>query len=303
MTGHAIEAIGFVGLGVMGTGQSANLVRRSGLPVTVHDVDSAKMEPLVAAGAAPAASLAEVSERSDLVFLSLPSAEAVESVVAGPGGLLHHARAGQHVVDLSTSPVQLVRNLGERFADRGAEFADAPVARTRQAALDGTLSIMVGCRQEVFDTLLPFLRCMGSDVTRCGDVGAGAFVKLMNNMIVFETVVALAEALTLARRSGLVDDSLLLDVLGKGSAASFTLEHHGKRALVPDEHPEKAFSSAYMLKDLRYGLSLAQEHGVRLPAAELARDLLEQTCESGYRDNYHTSVVRVIEGGERGADR
>ncbi len=137
---------------------------------------------------------------------------------------------------------------------------------------------------------------MASDVTLCGPVGAGALVKILNNMVVFETVIALAEAVTVARRSGLVEDAVLFDTFAKGSAASFALSHHGMKALLPDEHPTGVFSSRYMMKDLSYAVDIGEQEGVRMVGAELAVELLDETCKAGFADNYHTAVVRIIEG-------
>lgn len=289
-------ALGFVGLGVMGGAQSSNLLRTSGRPLLVFDLDSAKVAKLRAEGAAAADSIGHIAQTCDIIFLSLPGRQHLDSVVHGPEGLLANARPGQIVVDMSTSPVPMVRQLAEEFTAVGATFIDAPVARTRQAAIDGTLAIMVGAPdQTAFARVEPYLRCMGSDVTHCGPVGAGALVKLLNNLIVCETVVALAEALTIARRSNLISDELLFEVLGSSSAGSFALESHGKKALVPDAHPEQAFSTKYMLKDVEYALEWAAEVGVETSVGALAKSLLTATCDAGYGDLYHTAVVRVIE--------
>lgn len=293
----SIRSLGFIGLGVMGAPQSLNLRRKSELAMTVFDVNPHNAEPLVDAGATLATSIAELTAASDLIFLSLPGGPEVSSVLYDDSGVLAHAKAATIVVDLSTSPVTLARQAALQCAERDVEFVDAPVARTRQAAVDGTLSIMVGCSgQQTFTAVEPFLRMMATDVTYCGRPGSGALLKLLNNMVVFETVVALAEAVTVARRSGLIDDRLLFDVLGKGSAASFTLENHGRKALLPDTHPTGAFSAAYMRKDIGYALDLAAELGVDLPAASLAHSLLGTVCQSGLAGAYHTAVVRVIEG-------
>jgi 3-hydroxyisobutyrate dehydrogenase-like beta-hydroxyacid dehydrogenase len=288
--------LGFVGLGVMGEPMSANLLQRSGLPLTVFDIDPDRTARVVGLGASRAADLAELADASDIVFLSLPAAEHVESVVLGPEGLLEHGRPGQIIVDMSTSPVELARRLSEELAAASITFVDAPVARTRQAAIDGTLAVMVGCADdEVFTQISPLLSCMATDVTRCGLAGAGALMKLLNNMIVFETVVALAEAISVVRRSGLVDETVAFDVLSTGSAGSFALENHGKKALLPDVHPSEAFSSRYMAKDLAYALTYARSLGLELPAATLDAGLLTETIEAGYGDRYHTSVVRIID--------
>ncbi|MGP3937125.1 NAD(P)-dependent oxidoreductase [Nonomuraea sp. KM88] len=283
--------LGFVGLGVMGGPMCRNLVRRAGVPVTAFDLDAKALD---ASGADRAGSAAEVAERSDLVFLSLPGGPQVEAVVLNE--LLPRARAGQTIVDLSTSPVELAQRLAARLAEADVAFLDAPVARTRQAAVDGTLSITVGAPDAAaFARVEPYLRHLATEVRHCGPPGAGALVKLVNNLVVFETVVALAEAVTLARRTGLVDDATLFDALAAGSAASFALDNHGRKALQPDTHPRGAFPAAYMRKDIGYALDLAERAGLRLPAGRLAHDLLGTACARGHAEEYHTVVVKVID--------
>ena len=199
---------------------------------------------------------------------------------------------------MSTAPVAVARELGRAFAARGADFADAPVARTAQAAKDGTLSIMVGGDAAVFERLKPYLSCMGTEITHCGPVGAGQAVKLMNNMVVAQTVVALAEALAVARASGAVDPRVLFETLTKGSADSFVLRNHGMKSLLPDSHPTQgAFPTSYIIKDLSYALALAESAGVTLEQASTTRRLMEKTAAAGYRDNYYTAVVRTIAKG------
>jgi len=201
-------------------------------------------------------------------------------------------------VDMSTAPVALARELGQAFAARGVDFADAPVARTAQAARDGTLSIMVGGETAVFARLRPYLACMGTEITHCGAVGAGQAVKLMNNMVVAQTVVALAEALAVARASGAVDPRVLFETLTKGSADSFVLRNHGMKSLLPDTHPTQgAFPTSYIIKDLSYALALAESAGLTLEQATATRRLMERTVEAGYRDSYYTAVIRTIEKG------
>jgi 3-hydroxyisobutyrate dehydrogenase-like beta-hydroxyacid dehydrogenase len=290
-----VSVLGFIGLGVMGSLQCLNVSRRSGLPLMVFDIEPAKMAPLVASGARPGASVGEVGRHADLILLSLPGGPEVASVLYEDGGLLQSARPGTLIVDLSTTPVAVVREAHRRLGERGLGFLDAPVARTRRAAADGTLAIMVGGAAANFARAEPVLRMMGTDVTHCGPPGAGALLKLLNNTVVFETVVALSEAVTLARRSGLVTDEVLFDVLGSGSAGSFALENHGRAALLPDAHPTGAFPASYMRKDVGYTLDLAAELGVDLPGAALAHSLLDRLCEEGYADNYHTAVVRLID--------
>jgi 3-hydroxyisobutyrate dehydrogenase-like beta-hydroxyacid dehydrogenase len=288
-----METLGFIGLGVMGEPMCRNLARKSGGRVIAHDLSAAPLERLAADGVTPAHSVREVAGQADVVFLSLPSGADVEAVCAGGAGLVATARAGQTIVDLGTSPVALARSLADRFGAQGAGFADAPVARTREAAIAGTLAIMVGAADEVFRHIRPLLGTMGSDVTHCGRPGAGQLAKIMNNMVLAQTVVALAEALATARGSG-VDARLLFEALGKGSADSFALRNHGMKALLPGAFPERAFSAEYMLKDVRYALDAAREAGLDLRGARNALALLEETIAAGYGKEYWPALYKVI---------
>ena len=289
--------LGFVGLGVMGEAMCRNLARKSGAPVVAFDERPAPLAALAADGVQAAASVAEVARRAEIVFLCLPGEPQVRAVCLGAGGgLAALVEPGQTVVDMSTCPVALARELHQAFGARGAAFADAPIARTAQAARDGTLSIMVGGEPALFARLRPLLGCMGSEVTHCGGVGAGQAVKLMNNMVVAQTVVALAEALAVARASGAVEPRVLFETLVKGSADSFVLRNHGMKSLLPDHHPtEGAFPTRYILKDLSYAIQLAESAGVTLEQAATTRRLLEATAAAGWSEAYYTAVIRTIE--------
>ena len=289
--------LGFVGLGVMGEAMCRNLARKSGATVVAFDERPAPLAALAADGVQAAASVAEVARRAEIVFLCLPGEPQVRAVCLGAGGgLAALVEPGQTVVDMSTCPVALARELHQAFGARGAAFADAPIARTAQAARDGTLSIMVGGDPALFARLRPLLGCMGSEVTHCGAVGAGQAVKLMNNMVVAQTVVALAEALAVARASGAVEPRVLFETLAKGSADSFVLRNHGMKSLLPDHHPtEGAFPTRYILKDLSYAIQLAESAGVTLEQAATTRRLLEATAAAGWSEAYYTAVIRTIE--------
>ena len=287
------ERIGFIGLGVMGEPICANIARKSGAPVIAYDVRAEPLERLRADSVTAAASVADLVGRSTIVMLSLPSGKEVAALCDGAAGIVALARPGQMIVDLGTSPVALARDLAQRLAAQGAAFADAPVARTRQAAQQGTLSIMVGADAAAFARIAPILRCCASEISHCGTVGAGQFVKIMNNMILFQTGVALAEALALARRNG-VDPALLFETLSKGSADSFALRNHGMKAMLPGRFPEQAFSAAYALKDIGYALELAEEAGLTLQGAALARDLLGRTIASGHGEEYWPALAKIV---------
>jgi 3-hydroxyisobutyrate dehydrogenase-like beta-hydroxyacid dehydrogenase len=180
------------------------------------------------------------------------------------------------------------------FVAKGVRYADAPVARTRQAAEAGALSVMVGADAATFAAIRPLLACFAAEITHCGAVGAGQVVKILNNMVLFQTVVALSEALAVARRSG-VDGEVLFDTLAKGSADSFALRNHGMRAMLPAEFPERAFAAEYALKDLGYALDLAAAGGLRLAGAEVAGTLLREAIARGYGKQYWPVLSRVVD--------
>jgi hypothetical protein len=288
------KAIGFIGLGVMGEPICRNLVKKSGADVVAFDLAPEPLKRLRQEGVVVAGSVAEVVNKSDLVFLCLPSAKHVRSVFDGDG-ILKNIRKHQVIVDLGTSSVKQTRDFAEQLQARGASWADAPIARTRQAAQDGTLSVMVGATGELFAAIEPLIRCFATDVTNCGATGAGQVTKILNNMVLFETVNALAEAVALARRNG-VDPALLLDTLSKGSADSFALRNHGMKAIVPGNFPERAFSTEYALKDLSYALELAADAGIKIRGAELIRKVLQEAIDAGSGGAYFPVIAKHIGG-------
>lgn len=286
-----IETLGFIGLGVMGEPMCSNLLAKSGRPVYGTDRRREPVERLAARGLRRCASVAEVAAAAEVVFLSLPSGREVEEVCAGIAASVPRVHT---VVDMSTSPPALMAELAARLAERGLNFIDAPVARTRQAAREGTLSIMVGGPVAVLEAVRPFLACMGSEITHCGEVGAGQVVKILNNMVLFMTVEALAEALVIGRRAG-VDGKLLFDVMSKGSADSFAVRSHGLKSLEPGEFPEDAFATDYAVKDIRLALDLAAERGVAARGAQTTCALLEATSRAGYGARYYPVLLKLIE--------
>ncbi|WP_158742939.1 NAD(P)-dependent oxidoreductase [Acidisphaera sp. L21] len=287
-------SIGFIGLGVMGEPMCRNLATKQAEPVFAFDQSSAPLQRLAAHGVTAAESLAALAAACDVIFMALPSGKHVQAVCAD---LLAHARAGQTLVDLGTSPVALSRELAVAFAAKGVAYADSPIARTRQAAEAGTLSIMVGADPALFEAIRPLLACMASDITHCGAVGSGQIAKIMNNMVLIQTVIALSEAVAVAERAGM-DGRVLLETLSKGSADSFALRNHGLKAIIPGAFPERAFSTDYARKDLLYALELARDAGLTLRGAELADGLLQEAIGAGYGAQYWPVVSKVIAKGQ-----
>jgi 3-hydroxyisobutyrate dehydrogenase len=290
MSGSPI--LGFIGTGVMGEPMCRNLAAKSNARVLAWDPQPAPLERLRAQGVVAADSAASLARQADVLFVCLPGGAQLESLCEN--ALLPAARAGFTVVDLGTSEVGRTRALARRFAERGADYADAPIARTREAAQKGTLAISVGASPEVFARIRPLLACVGTDIAHCGEVGAGQVVKILNNMVLFQTVNALAEALALGRRAG-VDPALLFDALSKGSADSFALRNHGMKAMLPGDYPERAFSVDYAAKDNGYALELGRETGVRLRGAELLAGLLEKAKAEGFGAAYWPVIAKVVD--------
>jgi 3-hydroxyisobutyrate dehydrogenase len=285
-----ITTLGFIGLGVMGEPMCGHLARRSAYPVLAHDL---RLDPLdrLAADGVEAVQPLDMASRCDLILLSLPDGKAVGSVVAM---IEPHLHAGQCVVDTSTSSVALTRGIGARLAARGIGYADAPVARTREAAARGELSIMVGATPAVFEHVRPILETMGTDVTHCGPVGCGQVVKILNNMLVFENTAALAEAIAIGRRNGVAAD-VLLPTIAKGSGDSFVLRSHGMKSMLPLDFPERAFSTRYAIKDLSYALEMAAASGVAVPGAELTMQRLKASEQAGNGEKYHPAMLLLID--------
>lgn len=289
------QTFGFIGLGVMGLPICRNIMQKSGARMVVYEPRTDPRGRAIAFGATAAAALADAGAAADVVFTCLPGESELREVIFGAGGLVHAMRRGSTLVDLSTAPVDFAREAARALGERGIDFADAPIARTRQAAEDGTLSITVGAAAEVYARIEPILRHAATDVTHCGPVGCGQVVKLMNNMVLVETVIALSEARAIARRAG-VPPALLFEALSKGSADSFALRNHGMKAILPEQFPERAFSTDYALKDISYALRLAHEIGVDAKGAELAEATLQRSRAAGNAERYWPAIAKIIDG-------
>lgn len=288
-----INTLGFIGLGVMGGRMCRNLAQKSQKPVIAYDVDAAKAEALAAHGVKAAGSIADVVRQADIVFMCVPGEPQVREVAFGDNGLVANARSGQTIVDMTTATVEVNREVAAALAEKGCDFADAPVARGVPAAENGTLAITVGASDDVFERIKPYLACMGAEISHCGGVGNGQVMKLMNNMLIFQTVNALAEAMAIATRAG-VDRSRVFEILSKGSADSYCMRKHGSH-MVTGEYPDDQFPTTYSLKDLRYALSLADTVGVNAESAKLAEKKLVEAIDRGYGQFYSPVIYKLFE--------
>lgn len=285
--------IGFIGLGVMGGPMCSNIALKHAGRVIAFDMNEQAFSILEDTKAERAPSVAVLSAEADIVLLSLPGGPQVKAVAAE---IAQHARPGTTIVDLSTTPVALAREVAMALEPHSIDFADAPVARTREAAQRGELSIMVGATSEVFERIKPILDHMATDITHGGNVGAGQVLKLVNNMLVFEHVVMLAEMMVVGERAG-VDPAVLLEAVSKGSGDSFALRNHARKSMLPRDFPERSFPPEYVLKDIDYVFQLAAETGVPIKAAETVRRYYEQAIEKGLGGRYYPGVIRLVEDG------
>jgi 3-hydroxyisobutyrate dehydrogenase len=289
--------VGFIGTGAMGEHMCRNIAQRGSNPVVAYDLSPEPLDRLAEHGVACGQSAEDVARKADVLILSLPGGPEVEAITDNV--LLGAAREGWTVVDMSTTPVKSTRDVAAKLQAKGVRYLDAPVARTQQAAIDGNLSIMVGGDEAVLAEVRDILLCMGPDVTHCGPVGCGQIAKILNNMVVFQNGVALAEALTIGRRAGM-DGGHLLEIINKSSGGSFVGMNHGAKAMVPGTFPLKQFPARYALKDLSYALLLAEEGGVDAPGAELAGQMLEKAIAMGNGEEYWPTIVKVVEAAVNG---
>ncbi|MCD0502703.1 NAD(P)-dependent oxidoreductase [Bordetella petrii] len=294
MTDPAIPTLGFIGLGNIGAPMCWNIATKHPAGVIVHDLNPAAYAALEGTAARRAGSLADLAQAADIVFLSLPGSAQVEAVCLGPDGLAAGPRPPALIIDLSTTTVATARNVEARLREKGIAFVDAPVARTAEAARRGELSIMVGAAPDLFERVEPYLRYIGSDVTRCGGAGCGQVVKLINNALVFEHTAALAEMMVLGQRAG-VDPALLLDALSKGSGDSFVLRNHGMKAMLPRQFPAGGFPPEYALKDISYVLDLAQDTRSSTAFVELAHRYYDAAARKGFGRRYFPTIIEMLD--------
>ena len=289
-----INKIGFIGTGVMGGRMCRNLAIKGAVPVIAFDLDPNKVTALDNAGVEASPSIEALVAVSDLIIICVPGEPQVRAVLFEPGGVLEHVRAGQTVVDMTTATADVAREAEKKLAEKSVDYADAPIARGVSSAEDGTLSIMVGGTQEVFNRINPAMSCMGTEVTHCGGVGTGMVMKLMNYFIVFMNTSALAEALLIGTRAG-VDGKLLFETLSRGSADSFVLRKHGMQYMVKEDYPDDVFSVVYSLKDLSYALKLAEETNVNAETGKLVERRFKEAIDSGYGPFYGPVVYKLLQ--------
>ncbi len=283
--------VGFIGLGIMGKPMSKNLIK-AGYSLIVNDVNKAAVAELVALGAESAENAREVAARSDLVITMLPNSPHVKQVVLGPNGVLEAARPSLVVIDMSSIAPGASKEVAAKLAEKGVEMLDAPVSGGEPKAIDGTLSIMVGGKKEVFDTYLPLLQKMGASVVLCGDIGAGNMTKLANQIIVALNIAALSEAMVLAAKSG-VDPETVFKAIRGGLAGSTVME--AKAPMILSGNFKPGFRIELHIKDLANAIETGHEVGVPLPLTAQVMEMMQALKVDGKAANDHSGIVQYYE--------
>lgn len=287
-----VNAVGFIGLGLMGRPMGKNLLK-AGYPLVVHSRSPAPVDDLVAAGALRASSPAEVARRATRIFTMVPDSPDVELVLEGPDGVFSAMQHGTILIDTSTIAPGTARRLAERATSLGATMLDAPVSGGEIGAVSGTLSIMVGGDETAFDAVRPLLHAMGNPecVVRIGDSGAGQLCKVCNQMVIGGTLAAVSEALVLARKAG-VDPAKVREALLGGFAASRVLEVHGERILTGNYTP--GFRAALYAKDYRIAAATIAEHDVPAPVSAVVHQLVEAVIAAGRGEDDYSALATVL---------
>ena len=282
--------IGLIGLGIMGKPMAKNMLK-AGYDLTVSDLNKANVDEVVAAGA-KAASYKEIGETCDVVMTMLPNSPHVKSVMLGENGVASFMKPGSVFIDMSSINPVASKEIAAALAEKNIEMLDAPVSGGEPKAIDGTLSFMVGGKQEVFDAHKAILETMGASVVRCGDVGAGNTTKLANQIIVACNIQALAEALTLAQKAG-VDPQLVFEAIKGGLAGSTVMNAKAPMMIAGNDKP--GFKIDLHIKDLNNALDCAHSVGAPVPMTAEVQEILQwlHNHEGGQKD--HSAIAQYYE--------
>jgi 2-hydroxy-3-oxopropionate reductase len=283
--------IGFIGLGIMGKPMSKNLLK-AGYQLVVCDIVKAAVEELVSAGALAAGTPKEVAEQAEIIVTMLPNSPHVRQVVLGEKGIIEGAKAGTVVIDMSSIAPLVSREVAAKLSEKGVEMLDAPVSGGEPKAIDGTLSVMVGGKKEVFEKCFPIMKAMAGSVVLTGDIGAGNVTKLANQIIVALNIAAMSEALVLAAKAGVSPD-LVYQAIRGGLAGSTVLD--AKAPLVMDRNFKPGFRINLHIKDLQNVLDTSHEVGASLPLTAAVMEMMQALKVDGKGDNDHGGLIQYYE--------
>jgi 2-hydroxy-3-oxopropionate reductase len=286
-----MQHIGFIGLGIMGKPMALNLLR-AGYPVSVFTRRAEIEAVFKKAGANNYSSPKELAANVDVIISIVPATADVEEVLLGRNGIIHSAKPGCIVIDMSTISASATQRIATQLEKKQIEMLDAPVSGGEKGAIEGSLTIMVGGKADVLKKVKPIFDVLGKQITLIGDHGAGQIAKACNQIIIAETILAVSEALTLAEASG-VDASKVREALLGGFASSRVLEIHGKRMLDNDYKP--GFKSVLHRKDMHLALEQAHQVGVDLPCAKEAMHALDRLVMKGHGELDSSAIHLLVE--------
>ena len=282
--------IGLIGLGIMGKPMAKNMLK-AGYDLTVNDLNQAAVQEIVSCGA-KAATNNEIGKTCDLVMTMVPNSPQVKAVMLGEDGVAAHMRPGTTFIDMSSINPVASKEIAAELAKKNIEMLDAPVSGGEPKAIDGTLSFMVGGKQEVFDRFKPVLESMGASVVLCGDVGAGNTTKLANQIVVACNIQAVAEALTLAKKAG-VDPELVFQAIKGGLAGSTVM--NAKAPMMIEGNDKPGFKIDLHIKDLNNVLDCAHAVGAPVPMTAEVQEIMQwlHNHEGGQKD--HSAIAQYYE--------
>jgi len=283
--------VGYIGLGLMGKSIARNILK-AGFPLVVHNRSQASVNELVAEGAQSASSPAETARQVDVIFTNLPDSPDVEKVTLGENGIIEGARAGTVFVDNSTIKPATARIIADELAKKGILSLDAPVSGGDIGARNATLAIMVGGPVEALNRVRPIFECIGKTITHVGDSGSGQIAKAANQIMVAAQMVALAELLVFAQKSG-ADPAKVVEAIRGGAAQCWTLDVKPPRLFAGNRQPGfKAFMQA---KDLNIILETSRQYGVPLPSTAVNTQLFNAMLQNGMENLDNSAVIGIIE--------
>lgn len=285
------EKVGFIGLGIMGRGMTRNLLK-AGFEVTVWNRTASRMEELAAEGAKPSASPADLASKCDLMITCVSDTPDVEQVILGEQGVIHGAKAGSLVIDMSTISPQATREIATQLKAKGVHMLDAPISGGSEGAARGTLSIMVGGEAAQVERAMPYFQAMGKTITHMGEIGAGQLTKLVNQILVVVNMLAAAEALVFAEAGGL-DLKKTIEALAGGAAGSWMWSNRGAQAIVRDFRP--GFTIDLQQKDLRLVLEAADQLGVPVLTTSMIFNMYRTLQRMGLGSEGNHALIKALE--------
>jgi 2-hydroxy-3-oxopropionate reductase len=283
--------IGFIGLGIMGKPMAKNLLKAAH-KLVVYDIVDASVRDLVEAGATAGSSAKDVASRNQLIITMLPNSPHVKTAVLGKNGVIEGAEPGSVLIDMSSIAPLASREVAAALAIKGVEMLDAPVSGGEPKAIDGTLAIMVGGKEAVFNKVKDVLLKMGASAVLCGDIGAGNVTKLANQVIVALNIAAMSEAFVLAAKAG-VDPERVFDAIKGGLAGSTVL--NAKAPMVLQGNYKPGFRIELHIKDLQNALDTAHEIGVPIPLTSQVMEMMQALKVDGKQGEDHAGLIQFYE--------